>query len=498
LKCLAGHYMDTDLVVASRALEMLIHEVCSARSIDGILTKFTTFVLRLEDLFRNYADARRVFEKVLMCDELQDVLAVLASYSEFVEQFIYSNPRFKPLISYADILLVSLRRVEAPVQAPTPQPSYSPRSRRIEIVRPATFQIEHMETRPAEAGEHKAEAKPKPIKLKKERRLLRRAAIIAIAVVVAIALLIAIYLLALASHGASTAPAELIPQTVLSNKRLFEASALNDIKRTVYGYDLPRSADEAVWRALEWVSKNIIYDYALSTARLVGGGGLELCDKVCYTAQHPLSTLANRRGVCIDYAVLIATALLSVNISPVYILAFEHPSHAAAAVAIGSTVFVLDQAPPPIELEDYFSYVVQNATGIGFTVFELGIERGYVVYRRALLNGLAESYSFDTTPSSVVTAALYEAAEELGIAPSEKAKEGLPRLEAKITVNAPKLSTASRSYSVWALYTPVFHKQWVSYTANIIVKAVEGERGKGWRYMWAELRNSSLVVYLSQ
>lgn len=498
MKCLAGHYMDTDLVVASRALEMFIHEVCSARSVDGILTKFTTFVLRLEDLFRNCADARRVFEKVLMCEELQDVLAVLASYSEFVEQFIYSNPRFKPLISYVDILLVSLRRVEAPVQAPTPRPNYSPRSRRIEIVRPATFQIEHMETRPAEAGERRAEAKPKPIKLKKERRLLRRTAIIAIAVVVAIALLTAIYLLALASRGASTAPAEFIPQTVLSSKKLFEASALNDIRRAVYGYDLPRSADEAVWRALEWVSKNIIYDYALSTARLVGGGGLELCDKVCYTAQHPLSTLANKRGMCIDYAVLIATALLSVNISPVYILTFEHPSHAAAAVAIGSTVFVLDQAPPPIELEDYFSYVVQNSTGIGFTVFELGIERGYVVYRRALLNGLAESYSFDTTPSSVVTAALYEVAEELGVAPSEKAREGLPRLEAKITVNAPKLSTSSRSYPVWALYTPVFHKQWVSYTANIIVKAVESERGKGWRYIWAELRNSSLVVYLSQ
>jgi len=490
--------MDTDFVVASRALEMFIHEVCSARSVDGILTKFTTFVLRLEDLFRNCADARRVFEKVLMCEELQDVLAVLASYSEFVEQFIYSNPRFKPLISYADILLVSLRRTEAPVQAPTPQPSYSPRSRRIEIVRPATFQIEHMETRPAEAGERRAEAKPKPIKLKKERRLLRRTAIIAIAVVVAIALLTAIYLLALASRRASTAPAEFIPQTVLSSKKLFEASALNDIRRAVYGYDLPRSADEAVWRALEWVSKNIIYDDALSTARLVGDGGLELCDKVCYTAQHPLSTLANRRGVCIDYAVLIATALLSVNISPVYILTFEHPSHAAAAVAIGSTVFVLDQAPPPIELEDYFSYIVQNSTGISFTVFELGTERSYVVYRRALLNGLAESYSFDTTPSSVVIAALYEAAEELGVAPSEEAREGLPRLEAKITVNAPKLSTTSRSYPMWALYTPVFHKQWVSYTANIIVKAVESERGKDWRYMWAELVNSSLVVYLSQ
>jgi hypothetical protein len=41
-----------------------------------------------------------------------------------------------------------------------------------------------------------------------------------------------------------------------------------------------------------------------------------------------------------------------------------------------------------------------------------------------------------------------------GIAPSEEAREGLPRLEAKITVNAPKLSTSSRSYPVWALYTP--------------------------------------------
>jgi len=507
LKCLAGYHEDMDLFIASRALELFVYEATATRSIDGLLTKLTTLVLRLEDLFKDRPRAGRVFEKILKCDEVLEPLRVLASYRDFIESLVFSNPRFRPLVAYVSILLSALNSVK-------------PVEKHVELVRPATFQIEYSERArgyglPEEGREafEQREFEKKPASYAKAgllpqrgRRLRKILAIVAIVILIIVVFYIATRFALSTPYGAighststsqggyetTALPIYVTLPSPVSNK-FFESSVLNIVKRAVYGYELPRGVEEAVWKALEWASKNIVYGEAVT------GNSIRLCsDVICYTAQHPLSTLANMRGVCIDYAVLIATALLSVNITPVYILTFERPSHAAVAVAIGSTVFVLDQTPPPIELEDYFSYVVQNTTGISFTVFELGIERGYVVYRRALLNGLTESYSFDTMPSSVVTVALYKAAEKLGIAPSEEAREGLPRLEAKIIVNAPKLSTSSKSYPVWVLYTPVFHKQWVSYTADIIVKAVESEQGKGWRYMWAELSNNNLVVYLSQ
>lgn len=105
-----------------------------------------------------------------------------------------------------------------------------------------------------------------------------------------------------------------------------------------------------------------------------------------YTASSTGSafTFLDRR-LCVNYAVLIASALLFVNMSPVYIIVFERPNHAVAAVVVENMLFVLDQKIPPIELEDYFSYVLQNTTRISFTVFELMIESGHVVYK--LLKG---------------------------------------------------------------------------------------------------------------
>jgi hypothetical protein len=76
LKCLAGYHEDMDLFIASRALELFVYEATATRSIDGLLTKLTTLVLRLEDLFKDRPRAGRVFEKILKCDEVLEPLRV--------------------------------------------------------------------------------------------------------------------------------------------------------------------------------------------------------------------------------------------------------------------------------------------------------------------------------------------------------------------------------------------------------------------------------------
>jgi hypothetical protein len=129
---LAGYHEDTDLLVASRALELFVYEVTATRSVDGLLTKLTTLVLRLEDLFKDSHKAGRVFEKILKCDEVLEPLRVLASYRDFIERLVFSSPRFRPLTAYVSVLLSALDSVK-PVEKP------------LELVKPATFQIEYSE-----------------------------------------------------------------------------------------------------------------------------------------------------------------------------------------------------------------------------------------------------------------------------------------------------------------------------------------------------------------
>ena len=95
------------------ALKSLVNELGSVHSVDGFLTKLTTFVLRLEDLFGEHRSARRVFEKVLACEELELFLRVLAGYRDVVEVMVFRDLRLKPLRSYADILLETLNSIES-------------------------------------------------------------------------------------------------------------------------------------------------------------------------------------------------------------------------------------------------------------------------------------------------------------------------------------------------------------------------------------------------
>lgn len=77
--------------------------------------------------------------------------------------------------------------------------------------------------------------------------------------------------------------------------------------------------------------------------------------------QTPMETLQMRTGICSDFALLTAALLLDDNISPVYLLHIEFKrdipggGHAAAAVNINGTYYVLDQYPPPRPLDEFLS-----------------------------------------------------------------------------------------------------------------------------------------------
>jgi len=295
LRCLAGYHEDTDLLVASRALELFVYEATATRSVDGLLTKLTTLVLRLEDLFKDTSKAGRVFEKILKCDEVLEPLRVLASYRDFIEQLVFSSPRFRPLTAYVSVLLSALDSVK-PVEKP------------LELVRPATFQIEYSERarkyRLSEEGREALEQREfekKPAGYAKARPLPQRGGRLrrVLAVVAIVILIIVVFYIvtrfALSAprgaigHSASTSrggyetvalPIYLTLPFPESNK-LFEGSVLSVVRRAVYGYEPPRGVEEAVWRALEWASKSIAYGEAVT------GNSIRLCSGVlCYTAQH--------------------------------------------------------------------------------------------------------------------------------------------------------------------------------------------------------------------
>jgi predicted transglutaminase-like protease len=97
-----------------------------------------------------------------------------------------------------------------------------------------------------------------------------------------------------------------------------------------------------------------------------------------------LNILVNKREIYIDYAILITSALLSINISPIYIITFDSPKHAVATVTIDNTIFVLRPESSIYRLDNYFNYILQNTPNMNISIFKLFVENGYVVYETSL------------------------------------------------------------------------------------------------------------------
>ncbi|BAA30427.1 transglutaminase-like domain-containing protein [Pyrococcus horikoshii] len=78
--------------------------------------------------------------------------------------------------------------------------------------------------------------------------------------------------------------------------------------------------------------------------------------------QTPKETLRYKKGVCSDFALLVANILLDNNVSPVYIVhtvVRKEPSggHAAAGIYVNGTLWILDWGSKPTKFQEYLENI---------------------------------------------------------------------------------------------------------------------------------------------
>ncbi len=165
---------------------------------------------------------------------------------------------------------------------------------------------------------------------------------------------------------------------------------------------------DLAWYILEWLDKNAHYDYNKPLTASVEG---------------PIEFFRKRRGVCADYAVFTATALLAAGFRSAYILAFETEKgpHATAGVIIENTLFILDQHLPIYEWSDYVEYVFRpigdKVELINITLDKYGQSAIEIrmVSPESLMIKYPDTYEPDRVPSDVVYEAFSDIAEKLHI-----------------------------------------------------------------------------------
>ncbi len=124
----------------------------------------------------------------------------------------------------------------------------------------------------------------------------------------------------------------------------YNTTTLEIIRKEVLGGKL-LSNEETLRRVLSWLEKNTEYDY-------------EKAEATSFSVLTPLQFLKVRKGVCSDYAVFTAAALLAGGFKEVFIVIINTSVgwHATAGVVLNEMFLVADQRLPPIEWGDYIEY----------------------------------------------------------------------------------------------------------------------------------------------
>ncbi len=214
----------------------------------------------------------------------------------------------------------------------------------------------------------------------------------------------------------------------------------------------------------------------------------------------PLETLKLRRGVCEDYAVLLVTALLYANASPVYLLAFNSYDHVAAAAMVGKAVFVLDQHLPPIEVQDYVQYILAGNPG-EVEAYEAKLVDGRVVLERRFVEAFIDRDSFpeDKLPPDIaldVARALAELHPNLEVEPRLQCFTET-RLGPLWIIKEPKTRLEGlQPTGIFKLYSPLFRDQWVRFLAKLISWEL-GDQLAVNKYIWVQVTGDELAVALT-
>ena len=119
---------DPEIYTLTPFIEKFVVEVEKCSTIDCYLIKLATLVDSIKEHFP-HERARRVLEKIMKCDEVQDSLSPLAYYRDIAIEIITRDPRHASLRSYIDIIATTLQGIK-------------PKYKQLEVTREPTYRIE--------------------------------------------------------------------------------------------------------------------------------------------------------------------------------------------------------------------------------------------------------------------------------------------------------------------------------------------------------------------
>jgi len=506
MRCLSEERLDSIIGGVRKPIELFVSEAKIVRSVDGYLIAVGLLLSRLRDLYPSEQESREVLRKVLGCDEVREALRPLARYVNVVEFKLRTDPRHRSLAKYVDLLIATLSGLE---------PSY----KELEVVRPPMIYIES-----SEAGRESGRRAPplvieeryreKPTRRLASRRSRMRRIPVKKVAAVAISLTVVLLLVGSISSGINLPiPPSLqrISRAVLLfllGAREVDLGNLSYIRESIYGSTPPSSVQEAVLKLWDWSSSNFRHVDELDPFSIeymmyrsldidpLGISSVKLCDGgVCYKSIPPGELLSAKVGRCIDHAVFTVATLLSVNISPTYVILINEVKHAVAGFIAGGILYVVEQRIPPIEYADYVEYVL-GFQPKNLTVFELWVEEGRILYRKVELPKVAaESYLEDGPPLDIAYEVASKVGARLGLQVSPYVKY-IPRVKLSFTPYVVPLDNQQPVVPATKLYAPLFREVWVEYLARRLLDSILRLEGS-YSYLWVEVEGGGLEVYLA-
>ncbi|RLG75558.1 MAG: hypothetical protein DRO12_05355 [Thermoprotei archaeon] len=253
--------------------------------------------------------------------------------------------------------------------------------------------------------------------------------------------------------------------------------------KKIYGFSYSREVAERIWRLVEWVDKNIEYDYRKKALEIPG-------------VYRPSETLSLRRGVCIDYAVLYVAALLYTGIDRVFIITTSNPPHAAAMVYVDNIPVILEQHLPPRETADYIQYDFSGSLPVD-EVIEISRQRdgGTVLkIRRYTSITVTDSWPQDIFPPNMAADVMEYLNRSAGIAIDPQLGSMLEYNVSFGVIRLPGVETFTElTVPLSVYYTPIFHSQWVRYIASNVVD-LSKKMGIDIKSLWMEIREDTVKL----
>jgi len=484
------------------------------RTIDGYLTKLDTLFYSVEDYYGR-EKASKVVEKILECEELREALRPLANYINEVEE-LASNVRHAPTLRYLDILLKTLKELE-----PADKLLEVTKSKHVESLDEThySFVLEPGEATTTQQKSNALAVEKNSVSSSVDegsgisitRAISFTIFIIQIGVItilVLIGLFNSINQPSTPSYSESNYGYSSSYSLYIPDYKVTSIQTLMDIRREVYGNYIPQSKVEAVLWLMSWASKNLKYGEAngrkINLSSIESPPPLEII--VNYPALAPEEVLRGKRGTCIDLSLFYATALISVNATPVYVIILKDAEHAVTGIEIDGVLYIIEATNPdipPSEFSDYIEYLkpykVRFDPPSNVKVFELQVSGELVTYHDLTLSLasssrslLFEKYMNDTLPPTFARDIAEAIAVEKGLLVSEYAKNA-PILMLNLHPGLVSPQT-NKSYPITRLYTPVFNEWWVKYYASEISTEIEPYR---YKYIWVEVLGDVVFVYLA-